>query len=241
MVEIGAGCGLAGLTAAVLGARSVTLTDILSQQSHLQSNIKLNRPYFEGTCDNVDSAVLHFGDQELTYQARFCDTCHVENPLIQEGFGLQTFDVVLGADIGYDLSLHQPITRTLSSLLRGYASDEKGDSAASIMPRIALLAEEIRWSDIHKWYLESLCELATAQIPVKCDDDYEGDVTADWGGSSEKDTVVRNNISRSFKHTTTFLVEKKGLDPLIYSDGKSEKMQQRNAIHLVTLISEGYK
>ena len=55
------------------------------------------------------------------------------------------FDVIVGADIGYDVELHDPIKRTLALM----------STAAT---RI-ILCEEVRWSDIYSWYVETLREL----------------------------------------------------------------------------------
>ena len=164
VVEIGSGCGLVGITAAVLGARSVTLTDIFAQQPHLDRNIEINRPHWEGLCTRVESGVLQFGDIRVSNRS-VTSKCHesAENEVI--------FDVVLGADIGYDLSLHEPIARTLSYLLGServaysdkcsYSpvcsiSDSELKSSRPSVIRTALLMEEIRWHDIHRWYIESL-------------------------------------------------------------------------------------
>lgn len=152
VIELGAGCGLGGITAAALGARSVILTDILTQQSHLEKNIELNRSSWEKVCSEINFGVLHFGDRGVMSFSGNTETSHQPN----------TFDVVLGADIGYDLSLHKPIYRTLVSLLHPKIDNCKMPSRATWrVPscRIALLAEELRWGDIHQWYVDCLMGL----------------------------------------------------------------------------------
>jgi Lysine methyltransferase len=164
VVEIGSGCGLVGITAAVLGARSVTLTDIFAQQPHLDRNIEINRPLWEGFCTKVESGVLQFGDIRVSNRS-------VTSKFHESAESEINFDVVLGADIGYDLSLHEPIARTVSYLLRpdtvAYSdncsnslvceiSESELKSSRPSDSRTALLMEEIRWHDIHRWYIETL-------------------------------------------------------------------------------------
>ena len=117
----------------------MTLTDIRSQQSHLQRNIEINRLSYEGSCQRVSRAILHFGDQKLIYEVSssmvetntiintpssglddevdITGTC-IDGHDVLFVTELQDFDVILGADIGYDLSLHEPIGITLISLLQ---------------------------------------------------------------------------------------------------------------------------
>ncbi len=59
----------------------------------------------------------------------FIDTCGVP-------------DVILGADIGFDLALHADIATTLKKL--------------AFNGTTIILCEEIRWADIFNWYVEEL-------------------------------------------------------------------------------------
>ena len=164
VVEIGSGCGLVGITAAVLGARSVTLTDIPAQQLHIERNIEINRPHWEGRCARVESGILQFGDTRVSKLSSLSG--YQENSEIG-----CNFQVVLGADIGYDLSLHEPIARTLSFLLNSKRKPHSVACSNDIIrgtedhnrkislhseDTIAILVEEIRWHDIHRWYIETL-------------------------------------------------------------------------------------
>jgi Lysine methyltransferase len=195
VVEIGSGCGLVGITAAVLGARSVTLTDILAQQSHLDRNIEINRPHWGGLCTRVESGVLQFGDFHVSNRS-VTSKCH------ESAENVVNYDVVLGADIGYDLSLHEPIARTLSYLLgsdAGAYSDKCSNSSAREIAdselkssrlsdcRTALLMEEIRWHDIHRWYIETLLTQGF---------DPSDDVTAVTTETTEAVELVGKEMSR---------------------------------------------
>ena len=177
VIEIGAGCGIVGITAAALGARSVVLTDLKSQQSHLLRNIELNYASWDSSCTSVSAGVLSFGDTSVTD--------NIPQIACDSGCSPDLFDVVLGADVGYDLSLHEPIARTVTSLLSSHLPCKSSDppfnsvlshssTIATKQPvtRTALLAEEVRWRDIHCWYLESLSK-NSREVPV----DSNGDET----------------------------------------------------------------
>ena len=171
VLELGSGCGLVGLTCAVLGAKSVVLTDLATQQMHLQRNIELTRGLWSQKCDAVVAATLPFGE--------------FSPPLFSA-------EVLIGADIGYDPSLHEPISHTVAAFLRGVENndrieqknesesepnDRSGKSGGNnrrenddiIMvktgretkktTKLALLAEEIRWKDVYAWYQEALQDM----------------------------------------------------------------------------------
>lgn len=122
----------------------MTLTDLNVQEEVVQDNIALNRDSFEGCGCIVRFRPLPFGDS-------------LDRSLIEGNISSQYYpiDVILGADIGYDISLHQPIVETLKSLT---AEDAMLDSNTYHYERIILLAEEIRWKDIFCWYKDTICE-----------------------------------------------------------------------------------
>ena len=170
VLELGSGCGLVGLTCAVLGAKTVILTDLATQQMHLQRNIELTRDLWSQQCDTVAAATLPFG--EFSHY-------------------LFSADVLLGADIGYDPSLHEPISRTVSAFLTGAECNDRNEQnnegegepndvngkngrsrsenndiigktcsrATKNNTKCTLLAEEIRWKDVYEWYQEVLRDM----------------------------------------------------------------------------------
>ncbi|KAH7295965.1 hypothetical protein KP509_26G001400 [Ceratopteris richardii] len=87
-IELGAGCGLPGITAACLGAASVLLTDLSENLPLLKANVSSN-----GLTETVMVANLEWGQQYDSYN--------------------RSFDVVLAADIMYDASSIAALLRTL--------------------------------------------------------------------------------------------------------------------------------
>jgi hypothetical protein len=128
VVEIGCGCGLVGIVAGALGAKSVLLTDLDIQLPVIQRNISLNQGLFDGSGSEVTAACFRFGS---SVDALIDTDC-------------MTIDIILGADIGYGIELYRPIVSSLESIVAGRCCS------------MILLAEEIRWKDIYNWYRECL-------------------------------------------------------------------------------------
>ncbi|XP_042368963.1 protein N-lysine methyltransferase METTL21A [Plectropomus leopardus] len=93
-VELGAGTGLVGIVAALLGAK-VTITDREPALDFLSTNVKANLP-----SDSLGSAVV----SELTWGEGL------------ERYPAGSFDLVLGADIVYLEDTFVPLLQTLEHL-----------------------------------------------------------------------------------------------------------------------------
>jgi hypothetical protein len=121
----------------------------------LRNNIAANADIVEIAGNQLFCATLPFGEQL---------------PFFQDGISLEDIgpiDVILGADIGYDPSLHEPIANTLRSLVQhSFQSFEPGSDrdlskavgGADVANKVVdiLLVEEVRWNDIHEWYVGTL-------------------------------------------------------------------------------------
>lgn len=120
--ELGAGCGVPGLVCGLIGATSVLLTDLCTNMEHINLIIEENKAIFDSKSCTISSGEIEFGSSSI--------------------FDCDSFDLVIGADIGFDLSLHAPIRTTLLNLC---GKDTK-----------IILCEEIRWKDVFDWYVEEL-------------------------------------------------------------------------------------
>eukprot|EP00250_Pteridium_aquilinum_P004633 c14845_g1_i2 orf=118-843(+) len=97
-IELGAGCGLPGITAACLGASSVLLTDLSENLPLLKENIIKNN-----VSDTVSVANLEWGRKDDLHDIR-------------------TFDVVLAADVMYDASIVGAFLQTVRMVATPSAS-----------------------------------------------------------------------------------------------------------------------
>ena len=112
VLELGSGLGLAGLTAAVLGAKCVLLTDLPDVIPLLSQNAMTNRMMWQAAgCSNVTCAALDwFNPNPLPV------------PLDTEGNASASFpgswDVILLADCVWTLDLVNPLIQTLKALIK---------------------------------------------------------------------------------------------------------------------------
>ena len=101
------------------------MTDIPENLTHLMETFASNKAIIRSSV--VSAAAIRFGN--LPDIQNFLDTHGAP-------------DVILGADIGFDLALHTDIAETLKMLVKNGST--------------IILCEEIRWADIFNWYVEEL-------------------------------------------------------------------------------------
>lgn len=99
VLELGAGCGLCGLTAAALGASRVVLTDEFPDL--LAGNVALNNHLWSSKSVEISTAALEWGDEAAVERFR------------------QRFDLVMGSEVTQlGRGLHAPLLQTVRWALR---------------------------------------------------------------------------------------------------------------------------
>ena len=103
IVELGSGCGLVGIAAAVLGAREVILTDLSYTLPLLRGNIEYNRHVVSEKCERIECIE--------------CDWFKASSIKKFPSFGTNSsIDIILAADCVWLEELVKPFLGTLSRL-----------------------------------------------------------------------------------------------------------------------------
>ncbi|KAL8150573.1 hypothetical protein V2J09_020381 [Rumex salicifolius] len=118
VLELGAGTGLPGLTAARLGATRVVLTDVPALLPGLRRNVEVN-----GLVDRVEACELVWGSDELPSQL------------------FESVDLVLMSDVFYDPEEMAALARTLKGVCgaetRVWAASEVRESTGECLDELA--------------------------------------------------------------------------------------------------------
>lgn len=130
VLELGAGRGVAGIAAALLGASSVVLTDLPYALEDLEASAALNFPD-AAAARRVEVAELDWGDA-----GRFLD-----------GRPGQRFDVVVAADVIWLLELVEPLVGALRLLA------ERAGGAEGLQ---ALVVHQLRAQSVEDAFLEAM-------------------------------------------------------------------------------------
>jgi hypothetical protein len=152
VLELGAGCGVVGITAAALGAQSVLMTDLPCVLPLLESNICRNRDLI--TTDSTNYAI--------SMQCCECDS--YQQPLNSRIMDFSA-NVILVADCLWIQELVEPLLTTLHSLVTTSSStltrdtgedtnDGNGGDDAHV-----LISYQRRGKGTHEAFWKGLCEL----------------------------------------------------------------------------------
>lgn len=115
---------MSGISSSIIGgAKLVILTDLPQQISHLQENVDLNRHQLN--CE-VICVPFSFGEtiDDLIERLKSISSTQVQNLFSNLSDSNTNFpiDCIIGADIGYDVSLLKPLTSSIYSLMSSNSS-----------------------------------------------------------------------------------------------------------------------
>jgi len=107
------------------------MTDISEQIDHLKANVDLN--INKGSCK----------DNEIYNNCSIrCIPLMFGSTILQDDYNnyfpqISHYDVILGSDIGFDVSLHSLLAKSVYCFSSEFS--------------VTLIAEEVRWKDIYAW------------------------------------------------------------------------------------------
>jgi hypothetical protein len=162
VLELGAGCGVVGITAAALGAQSVLMTDLPCVLPLLQSNIYRNRNLI--TTNSTNYAI----------SMQCCECDWYQQPLSSRIMDFSA-NVILVADCVWIQELVEPLLTTLRSLVTTSSSTLKrdtgedtngGDSGDDVH---VLISYQRRGKGTHEAFWKGLCELFSSIESVDTD------------------------------------------------------------------------
>jgi len=117
VLELGAGTGLCGLTAALLGC-SCLLTDKKDEVTGVMNNsVELNKGNIEKAGGRCDVAELSWGDDiGVDAALRWCAAVK-QQPMTSMPEPVRNLDLVLAADVVYHSDLISPLVATIAKLI----------------------------------------------------------------------------------------------------------------------------
>ena len=116
VIDIGCGCGLAGLTAAALGAAHTTLTDQVTFMAERNLDANFSAAERRG---RIDVRALEWGDAEAIAAAG------------------PPFDLLVASDIIYVAAQHRNLARTIAALSGRVAHGGSGSESGHTLTRAA--------------------------------------------------------------------------------------------------------
>ena len=141
VVELGAGAGLLGMSAAKLGAENVVLTDHPSAMPLLRRNVARNFPENPDDTDDTDTARVS------CLPLDWLDANHLSAVLgtaKEEGSKVRRFDVALAADVVFAKHLVSPMLACVAAAMSRARDPRRATAYVCLQERCAEAFEEFK-------------------------------------------------------------------------------------------------
>ena len=170
VVELGAGCGLAGMVAAGSGgAEAVCVTDFKGAAiENMVHNVEINRPYFQACGVEDPEAVVTVSHLDWSDSLTEARTPSARTPSSPALALLRAADVLIAADCAYDVTVIPSLVLTVRAFLSARSTGSTGSTA------VAYFATTFRTAETFELFTKELTDCGVEYESIEFDSEKSG-------------------------------------------------------------------